>query len=151
MRLQEQILGNLPVVATNKHKDARLNHLTRALNTVHGNVFAPEFRQFLNADNWKRAGPRTFFTDITTVQCTSSFLMPHANLVPFKDFLIPLFAICALWDPAVLRLMVLNDQKATREVRVVNKFTRSLYRRAETRTGSCGTCRTAWIRRTWAG
>ena len=138
------MLGHLPIVATNKRSDSKLNHLTRALNNVHGNVFAPEFRQFLQADNWKRAGPRTFFTDISTVHSTSAFLMPRERLAPFKDFLIPLFAICALWDPEVLRLMVLNNQKATREVRVMHSYRYCVIRRAETRTGSYMTCPSEW-------
>lgn len=113
-------MEHLPIVATNKQTNARLDHVTRALNTVQGNVFAPEFRQFLKADNWKRAGERTFFKDITAVRCTSAFLVPRDDLLPYKDFLIPLFAICALWDPEVVRLIVLNNQKPTTEVRTLS-------------------------------
>lgn len=131
-------------MATNKQTNARLNHLTRALNTVNGNVFAPEFRQFLKADNWKRPGERTFFKDITQVRCTSGFLVPRDDLVAYKDFLIPLFAICALWDPEVLRLMVLNDQKPTPEVSELQSYGFVTLNRVVMRTSSSGSCASAW-------
>ena len=150
-RSYTQVLDYLPIVATNKRSNSKLNHLSRALNTVQGNVFAPEFRQFLSADNWKRAGQRTFFTDISTGRSSSSFLIPRDNLVQFKDFMIPLFAICALWDPEVLRLMVLNNQKPTHEVNKRIAVDIASPRRAETRTSSSGTCRSEYSRRTLTG
>lgn len=97
--------------------DSKLADMKVLLNAVGGNVFAPEFRQYLGTDNWKVRGEKTFFTDVTEVRTASRFLIPRGSLTAYKDFLIPLFVLCSLWDPAVIRSKVLTTNP-TAEVRL---------------------------------
>lgn len=113
------------MVSSAKCKDRHLARLLTSLSAAGGNVFATEFRDHLGGDNWKMRGPRTFFTDINHVRTTSSFLMPRGDLTRYKDFFIPLFVVCALWDPDMMCRLVLNDDHAATDVRA--KFLSKLF------------------------
>lgn len=108
-----QFLPYLPAVAVTKRADSKLTELTVQLNAVGGNVFAAEFSTYLAASNWNVRGEKTFFTDVNEVRVASAFLAPRGELCAYKDFLIPLFVLCSLWDPQVIRAKVLPTHPST--------------------------------------
>ena len=109
-------MGFLPSPSYNMCKNTQHTKLTQALSRVGGNVYAAEFNECLSRDNFTERCPKTFFTDVTHVHSTASFVIPRGPIVWYKDFLIPLFVVCALWDPKDIRKHVLLNDFSTAAV-----------------------------------
>ena len=123
-----QFLPYLPAVAAPKRADSKLSELTVQLNAVGGNVFAAEFSTNLAASNWNVRGEMTFFTNVNGVRVNSAFLTPRGDMSAYKDFLIPLFVLCSLWDPDVIRKMVVPNNPSTCLMIPSNRTGRCSYR-----------------------